>query len=794
MISKIPTPESFFGFVPGTDRKMIRWDRLCEYYDTLNSLSDRMVIEEAGLSSEGNRFIFIYVSSPENIKNLEKYREISEKLADPEGLSEDEISALCDEGKAVCMQQYGLHSNEVGGPQMVPIMLHELVAGESEKISRILDNVIFIIAPCSEPDGEIIFTDYYNKHLGTECEGAVSPFLRHNWAGHSNNRDGVREIVRESQHINDVLVRRWHPQVFQDHHHQCPWEDRMTIAPNTDPYFDPICPLVIREAGLYGAYMAQALSAAGRKGVVTGGDFFDGFNISSYSEFAKIHNTTGMLTENADVSIATPVTIGKELLSGCYLKPSVHCPDPWEGGEWHLSDIVDQMHIASVALLEYLSMHRRETLACMAQKAKLQTERGKNSADKFYIIPPDQHDRSASEVLLKLLHKQGIKMYASTEMFRAGSAYFPKGTVVVPAAQPKYAAVMAYLHKNPYTVIPSRLRPDGSQRISDSANVSFALCMGVEVLTCGEDIDKAILEKFLPDDRVECIMSPFGYDGTRDNITLPLPACENLSYKHANLLLASGKKLFRNEAGDFTENEGIPVRRSRIGLLKKSATWNEEEGFTRSLLKMYSFDFRILLDKEIRENGVPQDIDVVIIPGDDDGSLSAGDVRNMKMPIEFHSGLGSAGAAALREFVNSGGRLVAWEKTCAYVNRIFNLGINIPNCSRAELSTNGSVLKGEIKADKLTRGMPKKFNLTHNDGPMLLPTDRNGTVQVIARLDGEKTFVNGYVRGEDRLCGTPCVLRAARGDGEIILYSFNPEFRNQNDSTFKLLFNALYEE
>ena len=138
MISKIPTPESFFGFVPGTDRKMIRWDRLCEYYNTLNSLSDRMVIEEAGLSSEGNRFIFIYVSSPENIKNLEKYREISEKLADPEGLSEDEISALCDEGKAVCMQQYGLHSNEVGGPQMVPIMLHELVAGESEKISRIL--------------------------------------------------------------------------------------------------------------------------------------------------------------------------------------------------------------------------------------------------------------------------------------------------------------------------------------------------------------------------------------------------------------------------------------------------------------------------------------------------------------------------------------------------------------------------------------------------------------------------------------------------------------------------------
>ena len=789
----LPSPEEFFGFRPGSDRKMIHWDKLCEYYDVLNSLSGRMVIEEAGLTSEGNRFIFIYVSSEENIKNLEKYRAISEKLADPEGLCEEEISALADEGKAVCMQQYGLHSNEVGGPQMVPIMLYDLVSGQSEKIKNILDNVIFIIAPCSEPDGEILFTDYYHKYLGTEYEGFVSPYLRHNWAGHSNNRDGIREIVRESQHINDVLVRRWHPQIFQDHHHQCPWEDRMTISPNTDPYFEPICPLVIREAGLCGAHMATALSEAGRKGVVSGGDFFDGFNISSYSEFAKIHNTTGMLTESADISIATPVTIGKELLEKCYLKPSVHCPDPWEGGTWHFYDIVEQMYIASMSLLEYMANNRRQTLLLMARKAQMQIERGKNSTEKFYVIPLDQHDRSAAEVLLNLLALQGIKMYAAKDMIKVKSAYYPKGTVVVPAAQSKYAAVKAYLHKNPYTVIPSRLRPDGSQRISDSANVCVSLCMGVEVVTSDSDIPAELLEKFTPESRVDCIMSPFGYDGKNDEINLPLCANENLSYKHANLLLAQGKKLFRNQKGDFTENDGTPIRRAKVGLLKKSATWNEEEGFTRSILAMYSFDFEIVLDREIRENGVPEGLDVLIIPGDLPETLTCGDVRDMQRPIEHFSGLGTRGAEAIKRFVSNGGRLVAWEKSCSYVNNVFKLGIRVENYPLVRVSTNGSVLKAVKNQDKLTLGMPNKFNLTHNNGPVLYPTDRDGKVRVVARLDGEKTFVNGYVRGEDVLLGTPCAVTAKEGKGEIVLYSFNPEFRNQNDSTFKLLFNALYE-
>jgi len=793
MAAIIPSPEEFFGFIPGSDRKMIRWNKLCEYYDLLDSISDKMLVENAGLSCEGNRFIFIYVSSADNLKNLEKYRRISEKLSDPDGLNNDTIEKLADEGKVVCMQQYGLHSNEVGGPQCVPQMLYKLLTADDDSTKNILQNVIFIIAPCSEPDGQIIFTDWYNKYLGTEYEGFVSPYLRHNWAGHSNNRDGMREITLEAQHINDILIRKWHPQIFQDHHHQCPWEDRMTIAPCTDPYFEPICPITMDETALYGAHMATELTAAGRKGVVSGGNFFDGYNCSSYSSFALLHNTAGMLTENADVSIASPVVIPKEILSG-YTKPSVHCPVPWEGGEWHLYDIVEQMQLASVFLLEYAASNRKKILYRMAQKALFQINRGAKGDVKAYIIPTVQHDSSACEVMLKTMQSQGVKMYTAADMFECGSALYPKGTVVVPTAQPKYALVQTFLAKIPYPEYINRRRPDGSLWIQDSANLCESLKAGVEVIPSDTVPEESVLFPYTSNERINCIMSPFGHSGENDSITLPLPANENLSYKHANILLAHGEKLQRDTKGNFTNSGGTPVRRAKVGLLKKSATWNEEEGFTRSLLKMYSFDYEIVLDKTIRESGVPEYIDVLIIPGDDNASLSSGDVPDPQRPPEHHSGIGTAGAHHLREFVKRGGKLAAWEKSCEYINRVFGLCLQnkLAGVSSTSYSTNGSCLCACGEKHPLTLGMPKYFNLTHNNGPIFLPTANSKNSTVVARLT-EDPYVNGYINGKELLADTPCIINSAFGKGNIVLYTFNPQFRNQSDATFKLLFNLLYE-
>lgn len=795
-MANIKTPLEFFGKNPGDDRVMIRWDELCKYYREMSEISDRVILEEKGKTSEGNDFLFLYVSSPENLKRLEEYRQISMQLSDPRGLTQAEINDLCEKGKVIVLQSYGLHSNEVGGPQMVPHMFYELLTSNEEKILKILDEVIFIISPCSEPDGEIVFTDWYYKYLGTPHEGCVSPYLRHNWAGHSNNRDALRECVIESRHLNDVIVRRFMPQIVQDHHHQCPDENRMSIAPVCDPIFEHICPLVHREAAIYGSHMALALSAAGRKGVVSGDPFFCDFPLTSFYGNALLHNAVGMLTENADVRIATPDYIDPETLKLATIRdhvltPCAACPDPWEGGWWHLRDIVDQMYIASVSLLEYASINRKTILKSTAQKALYQTNRGHNGEIKGYVITKDQNDLSAAGHLITLIKNQRVDVFELTCDVKDGDKVYEKGSVYIPLAQPFYAVVQAMLAEEPFNkeAVKSMGREGVKDKLSDVTNVCMSLTMGVKTHKLGFEIDNSSL-------------APCG--DTETEWVIPESAKENLSYYTANVDLQNGKKIGRDEFGNFKqitkENESTltPIRRARVGLLKLGATWNEEEGYTRSLLRMYNCDYRIIMDAEIRENGVPEDMDVVIIPGDKSPDLFSGENEVVGAPKEYRRGLGTTGQRKLKEFVLRGGRLISWEKSWEFVNAAIGLHLvdRSAGLKRHEYLTIGTQLNATIEKENhfLTYGMPKKFTLTHSSGPILVPRNFDGKVEILAKFASDNVLKNGLLRGEERIASTPCMLYSKREKGDVILFTFNPEFRTQQDGTYKLLFNALYKE
>ena len=782
----IKTPEQFFGKNPGDDRVMIHWHDLCSYYREAARISDRMLLEEKGKTSEGNDFLILYVSSPENLARLEEYARISVSLADPRGMSDEEISSLAKNGKAIVFQSYGLHSNEVGGPQMVPHMLYELLTSNEERILKILNEVIFIISPCSEPDGQIIFTEYYNKYLGTDFEGACSPLLRHNWAGHSNNRDAIRETVIESKHLNDIMLRRFMPQIFQDHHHQGPYENRMSISPKSDPICDHISPIVHRETAVYGSHMALALTTAGRKGIVSGDPMFGDFPISSFYGNACLHNISGMLTENADVRIASPCYWDEEKIKKFTTRehiftPRAICPDPWEGGWWHLYDIVEQMYIASMSLVEYASEHRETILLSMAKKAFSQIKRGHEDKIKAYVITKDTNDLSSAEHLISILDNQRVDVYRLARDIESDGKLYPKGSYYIPMYQPNYAIAKAMLAEEPFN-LEARTKAEYNTYMSDTANICMALTMGVttEKLTFEIDDDSLI---------------PFNKD--TDRWTRPYDARENSSYLAANKSLRDGKRTGRDENGNFfeiTEDGKNEIRRARIGLMKLSLTGNEEEGFTRSLLKIFDCDYTIILDKEIREGRIPADMDVIIIPGDAPDVLLDGDTPPSDKPPEYHSGLGTDGKKHLKQFVSRGGRLIAWEKSLKYISELFSLDITdmTKNTTNGLFRTGGSQLNAVIAntKSKFTYGMPEHFTLTHTDGPVL---KIGGNIEVLASFPDKNILKNGVTFGDEILAGTPCMIRANHGDGDLIYYSFNPEYRTQQDGTYKLLLNALYQ-
>ena len=208
---RVTSPEQFFGFRLGDDRKIARWDRIIEYYELLAAESDRIKVMDLGPSTEGNRFLLAIISSPDNLARLEDLRQISLQLSDPRGLDEAAARALTQTGKAIVCQTMSLHANEIGGTQMAPELTYELIAGDTPEIMRVLDEVVFLMVPCFNPDGQIMVTDWYNKYLGTEYEGTSPPWLYHKYTGHDNNRDAINLSMVESQMVARVMYLEWYP-------------------------------------------------------------------------------------------------------------------------------------------------------------------------------------------------------------------------------------------------------------------------------------------------------------------------------------------------------------------------------------------------------------------------------------------------------------------------------------------------------------------------------------------------------------------------------------------------------
>ncbi|MCK4817720.1 peptidase M14 family protein, partial [bacterium] len=348
---KVTTPENFFGFKMGSDRKLARWDRIVDYFYKLEKESDRIKVINMGPSTMGNPFLVLVISSPENLSNLDRLQEINKKISDPRGIDEKTIESYIKEGKAVICQSMGLHASEVGGTQMTPELTYDLVSRKDTETQRILDNVLFFMIPCFNPDGEIMITDWYNETVGTDYEGARLPWLYNKYAGHDNNRDGDFLNLAESKYAAKIMYVDWPPQAYIDHHQMGSYGARFYVPPYCEPIRPYADPLIWREISWYGSHIAYKLEEAGIKGVINSA-MFPGWGHFGWHWITPFHNITGMLTESASVNLATPIYIHPEQLrAGSRQFPEYKAqstfPSPWPGGWWRLEDIVRQKKVSA---------------------------------------------------------------------------------------------------------------------------------------------------------------------------------------------------------------------------------------------------------------------------------------------------------------------------------------------------------------------------------------------------------------------------------------------------------------
>ena len=169
--STVPSPEQFFGFQMGADRKLADWNKLHEYYQLLAKSSNKLRLVELGKTSEGRPYIALFISSPANLAKLDHYKQINARLADPRGLSEAEGKKLAAEGKAVIIQSFGLHSSEVAASQTAAELVYDSLTRTDTEAQQILDNVISIVMPSINPDGTQMIADWYHEIRGHAARG-----------------------------------------------------------------------------------------------------------------------------------------------------------------------------------------------------------------------------------------------------------------------------------------------------------------------------------------------------------------------------------------------------------------------------------------------------------------------------------------------------------------------------------------------------------------------------------------------------------------------------------------------
>jgi hypothetical protein len=742
----VQTPSAFLGFDVGADRKLADYRQIVSYFRALAAASPRVNVESLGKTTLGEDFIMAIVSSEANMRNLDRIRDAAAKLADPRGLADAQTDALARDGKAIVLVTCNIHSTEIASSQMAMEWAYALATANDAETKRRLDNVVLLLVPSLNPDGQMMVTDYYRKYLGTPYEGGPLPWLYHHYVGHDNNRDWYMLTQIETKEMSHAIYHEWHPQVFVDEHQMGTTGPRMFIPPFADPVDPTVHPLIWREVNIIGSNMAFRLEQQNKAGLIYGYSF-DAYWIGGTRNTGWWKNITGLLLETASARVATPARIEPTELTGgtkglIDYKATINHPHPWPGGVWRLRDIMDYERIASDALLETAADRREDFLRDVVTRARAAVAAFPRQA---YRVPHQQRDWPAAQFMTALLLEHGVEVQQSDN-----------GDYWIPLAQPYSKFIIELLEPQRYPEV--RLQA-GKEilRPYDVATWTLPLAMGV----------------------------------TAERTTM-IPGTKKVTS------IEPGPEAF------VRAHQGKP--KPRVALYN---AWGGalDEGWTRWLLDQYGYKPKSLHAAEVKAG--LKDVDVFILPDITPEQLATGRGRggpegaalryNEELPPEYRGALEKEGAQALRTFVENGGTLLAFNAACDYVIENFNVPVRnaLARMPATEFSVPGSLVRVHVNTDHpVTAFMPSETAI-YIDRPIAFDTTLPGNelqrwVLMSYPDDARDILLSGWINGADHLVRKAAAVAMTYGKGRIVLYGFRPQHRGQTHATFPMVFEGIW--
>ncbi len=815
----LPSPSQVLGFTVGADRTLADWDQIVRYLDTLANASPSVRLDTLGATTQGRPFVLAILSAPENMRRLSAIMAAQARLADPRQLPVGEEKDLMAHQPAVVLISCNIHSTEIASAQMAVELAYRLATNDT--LQAALRNVVVLLAPSINPDGEQMVTEWYRAHLGTPWEGGPLPWLYHPYVGHDDNRDWYMVTQQETKLVTGVLYHQWFPEVVYDIHQMGNEGARLFVPPFVDPIDPNIDPLIVREIAHVGSEMALALQERGKSGVADH-VIYDLWWHGGMRSAPTRHNMVGILTEAASARIATPITQNVDSLRGHerglpHYERRMNFPDPWPGGTWRLRDIMDYEQIAAEALVRMLAEQREEYVRNFVALGRKEIALGDSTTPRAYVIPAQQRDPGAVAELERVLRVGGVQIEQLVAPTEIDGHRYDAGSLLLRLAQPYRAHVKDLFERQAFPVI-ERWPGGPPEAPYDVAGWTLPLQMGVAVEsvnaappstatraaaapTCtvaGERVSGGRVRLDGTDTRSYRVVARGRANGRRGAaFVLPESALQPTPRDSAaaEVLCARPVPASGTTARTLT-------RLPRIGLYRPW-TANMDEGWTRWLLDRFAIPYVTVTDSMVR-SGLRDQFDVLLVP-----SMSLREIRDgmskRAVPPRYAGGLGASGIAEIERFVRAGGRLVLLDQASQLATAL-HLPVELitasrggsADTSRTSLYAPGSVLRVLVNATHpLTLGMPDTAAVyfTNSVTFRLRDTTRaDGMLtHVLARYParGDDVLLSGYLQGSATIAGQAAAMEMPLGQGTVVMFGFRPQYRGQSWGTFRMLFNAL---
>jgi hypothetical protein len=667
----IPSPISHFGFNIGDNYHLATFTQTEAYFKKLAASSNKVKLQVIGKTEEGRNQYMLIVSDPSNIKQLEKYKSISQKLARAENLSNEEAKQLAKEGKAVVWIDGGLHATEVTGIHQLIQTVYTLLTREDEETKRILKSTIILFVHAN-PDGQELVSNWYMRNADTLKRSTENlPRLYEKYIGHDNNRDFFMNNMSESKNMSHQLYIEWMPQVLYNHHQTGPPGTVVAGPPYRDPFNYVYDPLLVTGIDALGAAMSSRLNAEGKPGyTMKSGSVYSTWWNGGLRTAAYYHNIIGLLTEI--IGNPTPMNIP---LVPQRLIPNSATPFPITPQKWYFKNSIDYSVSLNYGVLNYAARYKdellyniytmgknsidagnKDTWTMSPKKVELLNETFKNDKKEIkgdtlpveyfgkiykkaelrdprgYIVTADQTTTAVS--FINILIHSGIKVQKATASFSVAGKNYPAGSYIVKTNQAFRPHVLDMFEPQDH---PNDFQYPGGPPVRpyDAAGWTPAYTMGIQFDRILDNFEGPF-ETIAYGDLQKSLGKITG--DAKQNAGYTFSAKDNSSYVAVNDLLKEGASIYKNKDQYFVSSsdkltatlqkisaeQGViftaaakPIAAQKIVKPLRIALWDRyggsmSSGWVRWIFEQYHFPFELIYAKQIDSVDLNSKYDVIV--------------------------------------------------------------------------------------------------------------------------------------------------------------------------------------